>query len=522
MSSPTPVLASRPALVVAVLSLTGMTVSIMQTLVVPLLPHLPGILHAAPDDATWVLTMTLMFGAVCTPIAGRLGDMVGKKRMLLISISAMVVGSVLCALATGLPLMLVGRAFQGAAIGSIALGISLMRDVLPRERLGSSVALMSATLGIGGAIGLPLASIVAEHLSWHYLFIGSAVLGAIAIVGVVGYVPESPVRSGGSFDVRGALTLSALLVAVLFAFTKTRAWGWGDARVLGCFAAAVVLALVFVRTERRRAHPLVDMRVTARPTVKYTNLASILVGFAMYSSNLVITQLIQAPVDTGYGFGKSMVVAGLCAAPMGLLMMAVSPFAARLITHHGPRFTFMAGIAVIAFGFTLGVFLLQEVWEAVIVTMFVGTGIALSYAAAPTLIMRAAPPSQTAAANSVNTLSRSIGTSLASAVHGAILATAFVAGGTSYGPFDPFQLCFALAVGACLVALVLAWRIPPTPAATTAAGDAGTLDGSGTPVADDELDSQRVSHPARRVLVVHRPRSRRTASRRPAGHRPRK
>ena len=511
--------AARPSLVVAILCLTGMTVSVMQTLVVPLLPHLPGILHAAPDDATWVLTVTLMFGAVCTPIAGRLGDMLGKKKMLLIAVSAMVVGSILCALATSLPLMLIGRAFQGVSIGSVALGISLMRDVLPKERLASSIALMSATLGIGGAIGLPLASIVAEHLSWHYLFIGSAVLGAIAIVGVLAFVPESSGRSGGTFDLPGAAILSTLLIVVLFAFTKARGWGWGDPRVLGCFAAGALLGVLFVAVERRRAHPLVDMKVTAQPTVRYTNLASILVGFAMYSSNLVITQLIQAPTNTGYGFGQSMVVAGLCAAPMGLLMMAVSPFAARLITHMGPRFAFSSGIVVIGFGFLVGIFMLQKVWEAIVVAMLVGAGIALSYAAAPTLIMRAAPPSQTAAANSVNTLSRSIGTSLASAVHGAILATAFVPGGTIYGPLDPFQLCFALAVGACVVAFVLSTRIPQKFAGPTVLSDAEALadieDAEAGEVLD-ELATQRASHQPRRVTVVRRPARRPAAPRRPA------
>lgn len=510
--------APRPTLVVIILSLMGMTVSIMQTLVIPLLPHLPTILHAAPDDATWVLTITLMLGAVCTPIAGRLGDMVGKKRMLLIAVAAMVIGSAICAMSSTLVPMLIGRAFQGASLGAIALGISLMRDILPRERLGSAVALMSATLGIGGAIGLPIASIVAEHFSWHYLFIGSAVLGALAFAGIVFLVPGSPVRSGGTFDVAGALLLSGMLVATLFAFTKTHAWGWGDPRVLGCFAVAVVLALVFHRVERRVPSPLVDMEVSNRPTVRYTNLASILVGFAMYSCNLVITQLLQAPTNTGYGFGQSMAIAGLCAAPMGFLMMLVSPFAARVVRHHGPRFAFLAGISTILVGFLAGIFMLHEVWETVVVAMLVGAGIAMSYAAAPTLIMRSVPTSQTAVANSVNTLSRSVGTSLASAVHGGILATAFVAGGTHYGPLDPFQLCFALAVLACAGAFLIGWRIPRSAAQPAQVDDIDALASVEAPVAAEVLgDSKksRVPHAAR-GSVLRRPVPRRTASRRPA------
>lgn len=451
---------AKPSLVVAVLAFTGLAVSIMQTLVIPLLPHLPDILGASAEDSTWVLTITLMVGAVCTPIAGRLGDMIGKRRMLMIATTMMVIGSVLCAFSSTLTPMLIGRALQGMSLGSIALGISLMRDVLPKERLGSAVALMSATLGIGGAIGLPLSALVAEKMSWHYLFVGSAILGALAFLTVALLIPESKVRSGGSFDSVGAVVLSTLLVAMLFGFTKTASWGWGDWRVLSCFAVAGALAIVFVRVERRAAYPMVDIAVTMRPTVRYTNLASILVGFAMYTCNLVVTQLLQAPTSTGYGFGQSMVVAGLFAAPMGFLMMALSPFAARLIKSHGARFSFMSGVAVIGFGFLAGIFMVHAAWELIIVSMIAGAGVALSYAAAPTLIMASVPRTQTAAANSVNTLSRSVGTSLASAVHGSILATAFIAGGTSYGPLDPFQLCFLLAVIACLVAFVLASFIP--------------------------------------------------------------
>ncbi|WP_134322194.1 MFS transporter [Cumulibacter soli] len=455
--------AANPSLAIAILAFTGMTVSIMQTIVVPLLPHLPGILSASRESATWVLTVTLMVGAVFTPIAGRLGDMIGKRRMLMITTAMMVIGSLVCVLSSSLAPMLVGRALQGMSLGSISLGISLMRDIMPKERLGSAVALMSATLGIGGAIGLPISAIVAQHLSWHVLFAGSAAFGAIACLAVVLFIPESAVRSGGSFDILGAITFSGMLISLLFGLTKTADWGWGNWRVYACFVVAMLFGLMFSKVERRAPHPMVDIPVTLQPTVRYTNLASILVGFAMYTCNMAVTELLQAPKDTGYGFGTSMVVAGLCAAPMGFLMMVLSPAGAKLIKVRGARFAFRSGIAVIGVGFAIGVFMVNAAWELIIVAMFVGAGVALSYAAAPTLIMSAVPQTQTAAANSVNTLARSMGTSLAAAIHGSILASAFVVGGTSYGPLNPFQLCFLLAVIACAVAYTLGAFIPKEP-----------------------------------------------------------
>lgn len=512
---------TRPTLVVVILALTGLTVSVMQTVVVPLLPHLPSILSTSPESSTWVLTLTLMVGAVFTPIAGRLGDMVGKKRMLLISTSMMVIGSLICAAADGLVAMLVGRGLQGLSLGSIALGISLMRDVLPKERLGSAVALMSATLGIGGAMGLPLSALIAQHTSWRYLFLASSLLGAAAFAAILFAIPDSPVRSGGAFDIPGAIVFTFLLLTLLFALTKTASWGWGDWRVLTLIAVAAALVPLFIGIQRRSRSPMVDIAVSLRPTVLYTNLASILLGFAMYTCNLVITQLLQAPTYTGYGYGQSMVVAGLCAAPMGFLMMAVSPFAARLIDSHGARFSFLSGIAVIALGFTAGIFMVHAAWELIIVSMIVGAGIALSYAAAPTLIMRSVPHTQTAAANSVNTLSRSIGTSLASAVHGALLANALVPGGISYGPLDPFHLCFALAAGACVIAFLIALRIPADRLEQPVVGSVAqrveaTADQAVRPAA-------RISmHSPRRPVVPRARVVRRSGARRPAGRSARK
>src|SRR4051812_4180988 len=127
----------RTNLVVAVLALGGIVVSLMQTLVIPLIPVLPRLLNADPGDATWAITATLLAGAVATPVVGRLGDMYGKRRMLLVSLTSLVLGSVICGLSDSLAPMVAGRALQGLAAGVIPLGISIMRDELPTERLAS-------------------------------------------------------------------------------------------------------------------------------------------------------------------------------------------------------------------------------------------------------------------------------------------------------------------------------------------------------------------------------------------------
>ncbi|MFD5909479.1 MFS transporter [Streptomyces massasporeus] len=453
--------APRANAVVAVLAFGGIVVSLMQTLVIPIVPELPRLLNAPASDTAWAVTATLLAAAVATPMTGRLGDMYGKRRMLLISLVMLVAGSVTAALSDSLTPMIVGRALQGLASGVIPLGISIMRDELPAERLGSATALMSASLGVGGALGLPAAALIADNLDWHALFWVSAGLGVVALVLVPALVPESEVRTGGRFDLVGGIGMAAGLVSLLLAISKGGDWGWGSGTTLGLFAAAVVVLLAWGWWELRVEEPLVDLRTTARRQVLVTNLASIAVGFAMFAMSLVIPQLLQLPEATGYGLGRSLLVAGLTMAPSGLVMMATAPVSAALSKAKGPKTTLMVGALIVAAGYGLNIVLMSELWHFVLVTCVIGAGIGFTYGSMPALIMGAVPASETGAANSLNTLMRSIGTSTASAVAGVILAqltTDF--GGTPLPSQDGFKVVLAIGAGAALLAFAVASFIP--------------------------------------------------------------
>ncbi|WP_225829151.1 MFS transporter [Streptomyces naphthomycinicus] len=471
--SPAP---ARPDAVVAVLALSGITVSLMQTLVIPIIPELPGYLHASASDAAWAVTATLLAAAVATPVAGRLGDMFGKRLLLLTSLVLLVAGSVVCALSDALVPMIVGRVLQGLAAAVVPLGISIMRDELPPEKLAGSTALMSASLGVGGALGLPASAFIADHFDWHALFWTSASLGVVAFVCVLSLVPESRVRTGGRFDLTGALGLAVGLVSLLLAVSKGADWGWGSGTTLGLFALAVLVLLAWGLFELRTAQPLVDLRTTARRQVLFTNLASVAFGFSMFAMSLVLPQLLQLPTQTGYGLGKSMMTAGLVMAPQGLVMMATAPVSAMITKSRGPKTTLMTGAVVVAAGYALNIVLMSEVWQLVLVSCVIGAGVGFAYGAMPALIMGAVPPSETAAANSLNTLMRSIGTSVASAVAGVILAQLTVSlGGHTLPSENGFKVVMAIGAGAAALAFVLASFLPrhrpDAPAPATAVGE---------------------------------------------------
>ncbi|GAA2324152.1 MFS transporter [Streptomyces kunmingensis] len=457
-----PETSSRSGAVVATLALAGTVAAIMQTLVTPLIAELPQILSTSSSNAAWVITVTLLVSGVCVPVSGRLGDLLGKRRMMLICAVPLVLGSVVCALSSTLVPMIVGRGLQGMGMGMVPLGIALLRDVVPTEKLSGSIALVSASMGIGGAIGLPIAAAVAQYANWRVLFWGSAVLALAVSVMIFAIVPDVPAGAKGQrFDAPGAVGLAIGLVSLLLAISKGADWGWTSGTTLGLFAVAVVALLVWGFYELRTRDPLVDLRTTVRPRVLFTNAASILIGVGMYSFMLIAPQLLQFPKATGYGLGQSMLAAGLWIAPGGIMMMLISPLGGKLINARGPKTALILGALVIAAGYGVALPLMGTAWGIMLSGIVINSGVALAYGAMPALIMSSVPLSETAAANGFNTLMRSLGTTIGSAVIGVVLAQMTInMGGFTFASEDGFRTGLMIGCGVALVSAAVATLIP--------------------------------------------------------------
>ncbi|MET9504521.1 MFS transporter [Streptomyces sp. NPDC006622] len=479
MDAPQPT--ARAGGVVATLALAGVTAAIMQTLVTPLIAELPRILDTSSSNAAWVITVTLLAAAVCVPVVGRLGDLLGKRRMLLACAVPLIAGSVICALASDVVTMIVGRGLQGMGMGMLPLGIALLRDVLPAEKLSSSIALVSASMGIGGGLGLPIAAAIAQYANWRVLFWGSAGLAVVVTLLIWFLIPDVPAGAKGQrFDLPGALGLGAGLVSLLLAVSKGADWGWGSGTTLGLFAAALVIFVAWGFWETRTTDPLTDLRTTARPRVLLTNLASVFVGFAMYASMLVMPQLLQFPEATGYGLGQSMLATGLWMAPGGIMMMFVSPLGGRLTNARGPKFTLVCGALVIAAGYGLSMALMGSAWGLMVVGIVINSGVGLAYGSMPALVMSSVPVSETAAANGFNTLMRSLGTSIGAAVIGVVLAQMTTTlGGYTFASEDGFRTALLVGGALALVSAAIAACIPgvrPSASGAERADTAGTTE----------------------------------------------
>ncbi|QAY73857.1 MFS transporter [Agromyces protaetiae] len=450
---------------VAVLALSGVCASFMFTIVVPIQARFPELLRADRDATAWVVTVTLLVAAATTPIAGRLGDLYGKRRVVLGLLVVLIVGSVIAGASHDLVWLLVGRGLQGAVTGVIPLGIAILRDELPEHRIGGAVALISATLGVGGALGLPVSAIIAENADWHLLFWVAGALGIVLIPLVFAFVPVSTLRTPGRFDFVGAIGLAVGLSGLLIAIAQGDEWGWLAPTTLVAGLGGIAVLLVWGRFELRIRDPLVDLRVAARPPVLITNLASIAMGFAFFASNVTLPQLLELPVATGVGLGLSLLAASLVIMPLGVVMMLMSPVAARLDRRLGAKSLLVGGAGALAIAYAVALVASTEVWHIFLLNTIIGVGIGLGYAAMPILIMRAVPASETGAANGLNALMRSLGTSTAAAVMGAVLAASSTdMGGIPVPSRAGFELTYLIGLGAAVVAGALGLAIPkPAP-----------------------------------------------------------
>ncbi|WP_338703082.1 MFS transporter [Streptomyces sp. Q6] len=473
----------RERFAVPVLAFGGILMAVMQTVVVPLLPDLPRLTGASPAAVSWMVTATLLAGAVLTPVLGRAGDMYGKRRVLLGALGLMTVGSVLCALTSDIRILVAARALQGAAAAVVPLSISILRDELPPHRTGSAVALMSSTVGVGAALGLPLAALIVQYADWHVMFWATSGLGALGLGLAWWTVSESPVRAPGRFDMLGTLGLAAGLVCLLLGVSQGGQWGWSSGPVVGLFAAAIVILGLWAWQQLRSAAPLVDLRLAAGRRVGLPHVAALLTGFAFYANSLVTAQLVQAPVATGYGLGLSIVATGLCMLPSGVIMLLFSPVSARISTARGPRVTLAVGGGVLALGYAVRIADSTDLWVILVGAAVVSTGTTLAYSALPTLILRAVPAGATASANGVNVLMRTIGQAVSSAAVAAVLVhhTMPLSGG-EVPSLHGYRIAFTMAGTVALLAAAVALAVPADradePAGARAAAPVATAKGA--------------------------------------------
>ncbi|MCH5677599.1 MFS transporter [Streptomyces gilvus] len=443
----------------AILGLAALAFSLAQTSVAPALGDMASSLHTNSQNVTWALSGYLVSAAVLTPVFGRLGDMFGKRRLLVISLVLFALGGAWAALGNSLAVVVAGRVVMGAGGGIFPLCFGIIRDEFPEQRRTGAVGLISATAGIGGGLGLLMGGLLVDHSSYRWIFIAGTVMAVLAAVAAQFLLPESKVRTPGRIDLLGTVLLGAGITAPLVAISQATSWGWTSGRTLGLIAAGLAVLVVFVLVERRTAEPLVDMTVLARRPVLMTNVATLLVGFGMFGVFLLVPQLVETPKASGYGFGGDATRAGLLMLPGCLMMLVAGPLSGVLTARFGGKVPLALGGVVTAAG--MGLLAAEHGSQGAVLggTMVVFVGIGLAFAAMPNLIVDAVEAAKTGEATGVNTLVRSVGSSLGSQVIASILAHSI----TAPNPLPTehaYTVSFVVAGAGALVAAVATAFIP--------------------------------------------------------------
>jgi len=449
---------ARYQLTFVVLAVGVGTFSLLQSLVSPVLVLLEHSLHTSQSTVTWVLTAYLLSASVCTPILGRIGDMIGKKKVLVAVLATLALGSILAALATSITVMIIARAIQGVGGGLIPLAFGIIRDEFPREKVPGAVGAIAALLAVGGGLGLVLAGPIVNVFDYHWLFWIPGAAMVVAAVGTYFVVPESPVRSPGGVSWLAAVLLSGWLVALLIGVSEAPDWGWSSVSVIGLLVASALLAVAWGAVELRSRQPLIDMRMMRIPAVWTTNLVALLFGLGMYSIFAFLPEFVQTPSASGYGFGASITESGLIVLPMSGSMFVFGVFSARLAGRFSAKSVLVFGSALSIFPLLIMAFAHGQVWEVTLATLLLGAGFGLAFSAMSGIIVDSVPSSQTGVASGMNANIRTIGGSVGAAVMASIV-TAGVRPG--YLPKESgYTAGFAMLAGALLLAALAGLLIP--------------------------------------------------------------
>ncbi len=366
-----------------------------QLTVVPLLGRLDSAVGMTATQSAWALSATGIMAAATVPVISRLGDIFGMRPMLLVTLAVVAAGNVVCALAGGPTSFILGRAVIGVNAG-LAIYYALLRGRSGSVRaLDRYVGLMTAAVGaglvlsdvLGGAV-LAVGGSVREVL-W---IIAGASLALLAVVWLL--VEDVPTRTRVRVDVAGAVLLATGLAALVTGIGHGNGWGWGSSRVIGVLIVAVLLLIAWGAWELHSSRPLIDLRIARRREVwpGYALVAVIsTIGIILA---LAVSEYVQTSSAVGYGFGGSVLTAGLYLLPGGLMVAASGAVVAPVLSRFGQRTTALAGGLVATVSFLWFQSTTSRPWEFIVLTALTGVSYALVYTAGSSVYLRAARPGE--------------------------------------------------------------------------------------------------------------------------------
>lgn len=452
-----------PARLVATLVVAVVGFAVQQTSIVPAVQTVQQSLGSSSEWSAWLVTVYLIVATVATPAMGRLGDLYGRRRLLIIGLAIFVVGSVAAAFAPNMATLILCRAVQGVGGAVYPLCLAIARAILPPERVTGAIAMLTGGFGVGTALGFVGGGLLAEYASWRWIFGTGAIIVAAGTALVARALPDTGGRATGGFDRVGTAVLAVAVVGLLTALTLVVPLGWGSPVTVGLLVVAAVAALSWIRIESRRADPLVDVHVLREPVVLVANLATVGLGWALFGSYLLIPRFAETPPGrAGFGLGAGAAVVGLVLLPLAVGQTVAGSGAGRLSARLGARTVFASGLTLVTAALGLLTLVRRDAYTVALLALLLGVGAGLSLEASSDVATQGVAGDVAAVSSAVNSTVRRLAGGIGGQV-GTILLASLVLGSTTTPSRSAFVVSYLIAAAISLAgaALIVA-RAAPT------------------------------------------------------------
>ncbi|MDF2442519.1 MAG: hypothetical protein JWR01_722 [Subtercola sp.] len=419
-----------PRLILPTLVFLGTVSTAVGSLGAPLLPTIARLDGVSLAASQWALTISLLAGAVASPVLGKLADGSRRRAVIVGALAIVAAGCVLAALPFGFGWLLVGRAMQGIGLGLVPLAIAAARDALPPAKAGPGIALLGVTTAAGLGIGYPIAGVVTQFFGLSAAFWLGAVITAVAAIGVLVILPDSPARPRTRLDVVGAALLAVAIAGFLLVCAEGPEWGWASVALVATAVVAVVASVLWVLWELRVDSPLVNVRLLVHPSVLAADVMVVLVGAGIYPLLSLVVRYVQTPTDAGYGFGYPAAIAGLMLVPYSLASFFASRVVQRLVARVSLEVLVVASSVVLIGSMVVFLTARGSLVPLLVAMALAGFGIGAIFAVNPAQLHQGVPAQETASANSFYQVLRYIGYSLGSALSATLLVATIPSGGS--------------------------------------------------------------------------------------------
>lgn len=440
---------------VATLTYLGFALLLVQVGIIPLLPVIGKELHLTAGVASWILTITLLAGAIALALVTRLADLWGKRPLILASLLVVLAGAVIGSVSDSLPLLLLGRALMGAQLPMLALPEAIASDTMSPGRARLAISAIHGGTGLGVAAGVLLGALVGAHpAAYHAYFVVSAAAVGVGVIATLVFVRDSSARAAGGLDVLGAALLTLALVSLLLGLSEGPAWGWGSLPVILLLLGGVGLFVLWYAQERRASHPLISMERLANPALRLPYVLTFLVSFGIFGSLSAVTRLAVTPHRlAGFGFSNSSLAVGLFAIPFAF----GPPLGAVLVQQVGRRRGQLAAVACSLVLYVAGYFGVVAVHDSQPLVMacagLFSMASAMAVAATQVMIVRAVPPWESGIALGLSVVIYAVSTSVGSVVLGVLFSSLTLPNGMP--ALSSYLLTFAIYGALAVIGLLL-------------------------------------------------------------------